>query len=214
MQVLALPMSAPADADDAHHAQGEPAPALVARAAHGDAEASRALWDHYAPPVRRFVRRMLGPDGDPGDVLQEIFLGVFVGLPRLRQPEAIRSFVFAVAANQVRLEIRRRRWRTLFRRSDDQSTTAGASVGADQDSLIAARHLYIALGKLSLRDRELVVLRFLEGMTLPEVAAQSGCSLATVKRRLDRASSALFVLAGKDAFLRGYLGQEAGGGHG
>ncbi len=210
MQAYNPPMIDPTNCDVAPVDPGGPTPAVVARAAGGEAMASRALWDHYGPPVRRFVRRMLGPDFDPGDLLQEIFMGVFSGLKRLRQPESIRSFVFAVAANQVRLEIRRRRWRGLIRGSEDQP--GRDNEGGDHDSLIAARRLYVALGKLPVRDRELVVLRFLEGMTLPEVAAQAGCSLATVKRRLDRASGALVNQARSDPFLRGYLSTSAGAG--
>jgi RNA polymerase sigma-70 factor (ECF subfamily) len=221
MLVLTFPMSGPADAGHATVDPRELSPAVVLRAAQGDPEASRLLWDHYAPPVRRFVRRMLGPDFDAGDLVQEIFLGVFAGLRRLRQREALRSFVFGVAANQVRLELRRRRVRAFFGRRAVEDEPGEAAPG-DEDSLVAARRLYRALDRLAVRDRELVVLRFLEGLTLPEVAAQTRCSLATAKRHLDRAAEALALLAAKDPFLRGYLsgagaagaGANERGGHG
>jgi len=212
---LLLPtMSAPADLSVPKVAPGDPSPALVKRAAAGEELASRALWDHFGPPVRRFLRRMLGPTFEPGDLLQEIFLGIFKGLPRLRNEESVRSFVFAVASNHVRLEIRRRNWKARFRFSDrEPSPEIPAAIG-DPDAQIAARHLYRMLDKLNVRHRELLVLRFLEGLSLPEVAEQSGVSLATAKRHLNRAAEALAELAREDPFVSGYLRGRAGGQHG
>lgn len=89
MMVLYFPMSAPAHSGEAKVDSREPPPALVVR---GDAEASRALWDHYAPPVRRFVQRMMGPGFDPSDLVQEVFSNHSYGFrPGRRAHDAVCS---------------------------------------------------------------------------------------------------------------------------
>lgn len=207
-------MSAPADLFVPKVAPGDVSPVLVKRAAAGEELASRALWDHFGPLVRRFLRRMLGPAFDPGDLLQEIFLGIFKGLPRLRNQESVRSFVFAVASNHVRLEFRRRKRKALFEYPVPEPCPEIPAVDGDPDAQIAARHLYRMLDKLNVRDRELLVLRFLEGLSLPEVAEQSGVSLATAKRHLNRAAGVLAELAREDPFVSWYLPGLPGGQHG
>jgi RNA polymerase sigma-70 factor (ECF subfamily) len=87
---------------------------LVRRILAGEPGADRALWDAYAPLVRRFMRRAVGPDFDAQDLVQEVFLEVWKRLGQIQKPDALRSFVFAVATNVVRMELRRRRVRARY----------------------------------------------------------------------------------------------------
>jgi RNA polymerase sigma-70 factor (ECF subfamily) len=179
--------------------------ALVRRVIAGEPGADRALWDQYAPPVRRFIRRAFGPDVDPQDLTQEVFLEVFRRLDRLNKPESLRSFIFAVATNIVRMELRRRRVRALIRLTDSGELPEVRLARADPDVLAAGRRLYRHLDQLRVSERACFVLRHFEGFELTEVAALSGLSLATVKRRLEAASAKLLELVAKDALLGEYI---------
>ncbi len=188
--------------------------ALARRVAAGDAGAERALWDAYAPLVRRFVQRAFGPHFDVGDLVQDVFLEVFKRSRTLNKPDSLRSFVFAVAMNVVRMELRKRRVRSWVRLTDTGSLPEVQSPEDEPGTRAAARHLYQLLDQLGVSERECFVLRHFEELELTEVATATGLSLATVKRRLLGASQKLATLVAADKFLSEFTpGVRQGGSH-
>lgn len=79
----------------------EPA-ALVAAARGGDPEAQDALVSAYLPLVYNIVGRALNGSVDVDDVVQETMLRALDGLGGLRTPESFRSWLVAIAMNEVR----------------------------------------------------------------------------------------------------------------
>lgn len=75
---------------------------LAARASAGDAAAFAALYDHFAPRLRRYLRHQ-GSDGDHvEDQLQQVFVKMIEALPRYRHNGApFGAWVFRVARNLV-----------------------------------------------------------------------------------------------------------------
>jgi len=154
----------------------------------GSAFAPELAWERYAPLVHRIVSRAIGPDAEVEDVTQEIFYRLFSRIGTLRKPEALRSFVISFAIRIVKWELRRRRarrWLTLSETGDvpDEQMTV-----MDAESRYSLRRLYGMLDRLGTRERLVLVLRHVEGMTLEEIAEAMELSLATVKRALRRAS--------------------------
>ncbi|PTM93030.1 sigma-70 family RNA polymerase sigma factor [Streptomyces sp. VMFN-G11Ma] len=76
--------------------------ALVAAARGGDPEAQDALVSAYLPLVYNIVGRALNGSVDVDDVVQETMLRTLDGLDRLRTPESFRSWLVAIAMNEVR----------------------------------------------------------------------------------------------------------------
>lgn len=179
--------------------------ALVLAGRAGDVSAQRDIWLRYAPLVGRFLRRALGPDADAEDLLQDVFLKVFERLDDVRDPEALRSFLFAVAMNAIRYELRRRRARRLLSFEWARPERTPRSEPAPSPARLAMRRVYEILDRLGASEREVFVLRHLEGWELTEIAAQVGLSLATVKRRLSAAGQRVFAQAERDPFLIDYL---------
>jgi RNA polymerase sigma-70 factor (ECF subfamily) len=199
-RVLILPGATPlADSDDANLAR-----ALIAR----DPQAPRALWRRFAPMVFRMLRRSLGPGHDVEDLAQEVFLCVFEKVPTLREPKALKAFVISITVLTTRSELRRlwvRRWIRLSGKNDPSSK---AVVSLDTDAREALSRFYDVLDRINAQDRTIFVLRFMEGLGLVEVAAASGLSLATTKRRLARAWSRVTLLVKRDPILSEYLTTE------
>jgi RNA polymerase sigma-70 factor (ECF subfamily) len=165
----------------------------------GDVELARALingtpnaaelaWERYAPLVHRIVSRAIGPDAEVEDVTQEIFYRLFSRIGTLRKPEALRSFVISFAIRIVKWELRRRRARRWLTLSETGDVPDEQLMVMDAESRYALRRLYTLLDRLSTRERLVLVLRHVEGMTLEEIAEAMELSLATVKRGLRRAS--------------------------
>jgi RNA polymerase sigma-70 factor (ECF subfamily) len=191
---------------DAHPEDLHLAEALAA----GESWAATATWNKHAPMVFRFLNRALGPHGEVEDLAQEVFLRVFSSVRKLRDPNALRSFVFSVAIRTLKLELRRRRVRRILRLSD-WGDLPEPSVGAvDAESRQALRRFYGILDRLSAQERAAFVLRHLEGMKLEEIVDALGVSLATVKRRLDRGSDVVSRLVAQDPALAGYASRAGG----
>jgi RNA polymerase sigma-70 factor (ECF subfamily) len=154
--------------------------------------------------VFRFLQRALGPDAEVEDLTQEVFLLVFAKARGLRDPDALRSFVFSIAVRKLKWEMRRRRVRRIFELSAFDELPEQATAVLDVEARQALRHFYAILDHLRAEERVAFVLRHLEGMTLGEVAGALGVSLATAKRRLDRASRTVSRYVDQDPTLAGY----------
>ncbi len=168
----------------------------------GASEAAGALYDRFAPRVNGLVWRLLGADGDHDDVVQQVFLAILQSAERIRSPEALPAWITQVTVNTVRKEIRRRqRWRWFQAEAAAQPTDHGPD-GEDQ---LLARRFYQVLGRMTPDDQLALSLRYVEGLTLPEVAAACGYSLATAKRRLVRARTRFEKRAQRDFVLAAKL---------
>lgn len=184
----------------------ELARALIA----GEPRAAEITWDRYAPLVHRIVSRALGPDAEVEDVTQEIFYRLFNRVRSLRKPEALRSFVVSFALRIVKWELRRRRARRWLTLSETGEVPDDQLLFVTADSRYALRRLYRMLDQLPTRDRLVLVLRHVEGMTLEEIAEALSISLATVKRSLRHASARLSALVDSDVVLRKPGGKAVG----
>lgn len=179
---------------------------LVSATLTGDARAPREIWRRFAPLVRRIVQRGLRTDYDVDDTVQNIFLTLFEKLPALRDPDALRAFLVSISARTVRHERRRRRSRGLLDLSASLELRGACAVSADADSRQALHRLRVILDRLSEREREAFVLRFVGGFDLEETAEALNLSTPTIRRALARASERLSILASGDGFLVPYLG--------
>jgi RNA polymerase sigma-70 factor, ECF subfamily len=184
---------------------GPPDVQLVAAALGGHTGAAAIIWERYVVLVRGILRRSLGSQ-DVEDHTQEVFLRLFDSLPQLRDPAALRSFVFGIALRVAGTEIRRRRVQGWLRLTPT-GTPADSQLAAhdDPEAKIALGRLYSILDQLGTRARLAFVLRYIEGMELTEVAAALDISLATTKRQIARAASRVFAMAERDPALAQYL---------
>jgi RNA polymerase sigma-70 factor, ECF subfamily len=195
-----------ADSDDPHKRGHAPTDAELVEALRADdAGAPGMLWDRYSPVVRRLLGRALGPSLDIEDLAQEVFLRVFVRLPSLRDPSALRPFVLAVAANVLKWEIRRR-WVTRRVRLSDTGTLPDiVGVTDDVEARHALRRCYLILDKLSAKERIAFVLRYMEGMTVQEVAVTLSVSTSTAKRWVNRGAASVAEHVARDPDLQGFF---------
>jgi RNA polymerase sigma-70 factor (ECF subfamily) len=172
--------------------------ALRAREPH----AGRVFWTRFAPLVFRVLHRTIGPDPDNEDLAQDVFLTVLRRVHALRDPSAFGSFVCSVAQFAAREKQRGRfRSRRLGRRLTEVSD---GFVTIDVEGREALLRFAAVLTRLRPEARLVFALRRIEGMDLREMASVLGVSLATVKRRLQRARKRLAMMAQREPALRGY----------
>lgn len=160
--------------------------ALVAGLRRRDRAAASALFNRSKAMVNGLVWRVMGADSEHDDLVQHVFLAAFRTAHHLADASKLDSWMRGVALNTLRFELRRRKWRKLFRfmlpEDDEQPGTT-----LDPASAADAHRLYATLDDVSPDARLAFVLHVLEGLTLPELATSLGVSVATAKRRVREA---------------------------
>jgi RNA polymerase sigma-70 factor (ECF subfamily) len=113
---------------------------------------------------------------------------LFTRIDTLRNPSALRSFIFSITVRTLKSELKRRRVRRWVMLSETGELPEASVPGVDAATAQLRRRFYRALDRLGVEDRTIFVLRHVEEMTLEEVAEVMQLSLATVKRRLQKAN--------------------------
>jgi RNA polymerase sigma-70 factor, ECF subfamily len=185
--------------------------ALVAGLRAGEAWARAALFDRYAPHVERILRRVLGGDrhGDLADLVQDTFVQALASIGHLRDAEALLSWMETVATRTAFRAIRARKARSWLKFWEPSLVPELGVDGKDPDVVEAHRRTYALLEQMPADERVIFALRYIDGMELEHIAAIREVSLATLKRRLARASLRFAHAAQRDAVLRPWL--EEGG---
>jgi DNA-directed RNA polymerase specialized sigma24 family protein len=168
-------MSVPEGIDDVTLAR-----ALLSR----DRWAPTETWARFTPMVRGIVIQGLGRNAEVDDVTQEVFYRLFARIGTLRKPEALRQFVASFAIRVVKWQHRRRRAQKRVRLTfSGKLPDCPVENSFPHDLSDAGR----VCGGLLPRQRNVIFLRYVEGMTLPEIAVTLRLSLATIKRDLRNA---------------------------
>ncbi len=141
-----------------------------------DESAFDTLYRRHRDWVVRVALRIVGDEADALDVLQDAFLYVLRKAPHLEARAKFATFLYP-AVRHLALERRRRRSR---------SRPAVESV-SDPDADGSREDLVSALAGLSPELRETVLLRFVDGFSIQEIAARLAVPPGTVKSRLHQA---------------------------
>ena len=167
---------------------------LALRCRLGEPGAFADLVREMERPLLYYLTKLLRDEDQALDVLQEVWLRALRGVPRLEEPRALRPWLYRVAhglaVDRVRREVSRERAEKTWAEIPEEEETSFDAEDA------AAVHR--ALDELDARHRAVLVLHFLEGLGLAEIASIVGCPEGTVKSRLHYAKRAL-----KEALLRG-----------
>lgn len=183
--------------------RGHPAPEdldLVQRALAGSQDAYRDLLLRYQRPVLSLIRRMVRNSSQAEDLAQEVFLKAFRALGSYDQGRKFSSWLFKIAHNTAIDQLRRKELVTVPLETPDRDepdlvamlpdASAETPAGrAERRDLAAA--IEGAVGSLKPLYREVVVLRYQEGLMYEEIAEVTGLPLGTVKTHLFRARKAM-----------------------
>ena len=186
---------------------------LIKKSKKGDAQAFEELILSYQKKVLNLAYRMLGSVSDAEDAAQEIFIKVFRSLYSFNEKSAFSTWLYKVATN-VCLDILRKRKRqnggamisiSRYNSQDDEYELpiedGAPSPHEEAQKKEAMRALKSALDLLSEEQRAVIVMRDINGLSYEEIADIAGCSLGTVKSRINRSRLALRKLLEKDKEL-------------
>ena len=140
----------------------------------------RAFYSRTAAPLRAYLVSASGNRTLADDLLQESYYRLLRADPKTRDENHRKNYLFRIATNLLRDHYRRRRDET----GEPASTAASPSHG---DRVQLRSDLMTVLGELRRRDRELLCLAYVEGMSHREIAGVLGLSSASVRPMLFRA---------------------------
>jgi RNA polymerase sigma factor (sigma-70 family) len=171
---------------------------LALRAAAGDRNAVHDLLVAVGPAMMRAVRRVLGRrTRDLEDVVQDAMEGLLSALPAFRGEATVLHFAYRVAVLSALVHRRRMAVREQWNADDpDAADNHPGTLGpaAAEDGVARARRkrtLGRLLDDLPTAQAEVLVLHFVLGFTIEEVAAAVGCPPETVRSRLRVAKESL-----------------------
>ena len=191
----------------AFDAQGELSDeTLLVLYGNGDGAAARALVARLGPLAYRLAVRMLNDRTEAEDLAQEALVRLWKIAPEWRSGEAkVSTWLYRVVTNLATDRLRRRRGVGL----DEAPEVADGAASALERMIDTdrAQALELALAQLPARQRQAVVLRHLEGLSNPEIAAAMEIGVEAVESLTARGRRALAgLLAGRR--------EELGYGHG
>ena len=148
---------------------------LVEAARAGDRVAFGELYVRFARTVHGILLAR-GPGADVDDLVQDVFVIALQRLRTLRDANAFGGWIAAIARNRAADQWRR----------SPQTTELTDEVAAVQGDCTDALAVLAVIRTLPDAYRETLVLRLVEGMTGPEIAARTGLTPASVRVNLHR----------------------------
>jgi len=163
---------------------------LLAAARRGDSSALSELLERASGPAYRFSRGFCRDPHDAEDLVQEVLAVLMRSLARFRGESSLSTWTYVVARRAcVRLRRRRAREAPLDALAAADEPRAGAS--SDPHRRLERRQLAAALERavaaLPMAQREVLVMRDVEGLSASEVGRVLGLGERAVKSRLHRA---------------------------
>jgi RNA polymerase sigma factor (sigma-70 family) len=171
--------------------------AIVARVRAGDREAYAELVRRHAPTALR-TASLLGAGADAEDVVQEAFVKAYARLDSFRDGSPFRPWLLRIVTNETRnlhrgAGRRRAREQVAWARAERLLLDEGP-----QESVLSRERRELLVGmlrRLTERDRQVLICRYLLGLDEAESAAVLGWPRGTVKSRSSRALSRLRAMA-------------------
>lgn len=155
----------------------------------GDDEATfERIVARYESRVARLAFRLLGWSDGVEDIVQDVFLSVFRNLRQFRGDSNLDTWVMSITVNTCR-SYRRKRFLRLRALKHARTDTEFAATTADDGAVFDQVHR--AVRTLPAKFREVIVLRYMEEMSVDEISELLGVSRGAVEVRLSRARERL-----------------------
>jgi RNA polymerase sigma-70 factor (ECF subfamily) len=171
---------------------------LIARSIDGDTGAFGALYERYLDAIYRYVYYSVPDHAEAEDLTESIFFKAWQALPRFHlQGPGFRTWLYRIARNTIIDRHRTHKRTTSLEEAvllRDPAPTPQAVVEADQE----VSRLSVALSRLKPRPRQVILCRFISGLSHTETAAVLGISEGYVRVLQHRALKRMRLLLAED----------------
>lgn len=151
------------------------------------------LYERFADPLFRHASFRVSDRETARDIAQEAFLRMWDYLASGNEVENPKAFLFRVAGNLIVDHYRRKKSSSLEALQETGFDPAGEDEGTITDAAAGKEAMQVLSG-LPEKDREALLMRHVEGLSVGEIAAVTGESANAISVRIHRATKKLRVL--------------------
>jgi len=151
----------------------------------GDRERYAELVDRYRDRYARYAARMLGSADAGEDAVQDAFVRAYDQLAQCHEPDKFVGWFFLILRNRCFAERRRSRGYAPLEAAAALAAVEQSDNGAETAE--RRRALQLALLELTAEQREVFVLKHVEGLSYGEIAERLSTSVPSLKMRMHRA---------------------------
>jgi len=164
---------------------------LIRRAQQGDPAAFTEIYDRHQPAIYRYIYYRVGDVATAEDLTSEVFVRLVEGIDRfVYRGRPLLAWLYTIARNLV-TDHRRRTGQATMLPLDEQLVAEAGDLEQAAERGLAQRRLAAALVHLTEDQRQVIVLKFIEGLDNEETARILGKSVGAVKSLQHRALAAL-----------------------
>jgi RNA polymerase sigma-70 factor, ECF subfamily len=161
---------------------------IIAKVLGGDTDLFGVLVERYSNEFARYAKYMTGSEDDAADAIQDSLVRAYRSLRRCHDRMNFKGWLFRIVSNQCKTHLTRRRRRSTEPLSDEAiSVPSAADPVGDAETADVRRKVHEALQQLPTEQREVLVLKYVEGLSLPEMAEILSAGVSALKMRLLRA---------------------------
>lgn len=164
---------------------------VIGRVLGGDTEAFAILVDRYQNTFAGYAKYMTGSLDEAADIVQESLVRAYNALGRCQDRANFKSWLFRIVTNQCKTYLARRKRRPTESLDERDDLRAEEDPSGDAEAAEARRRVHEALQELPVDQREALVLKYVQGLSIPEMAETLKTSVAALKMRLLRGRGAL-----------------------
>lgn len=157
---------------------------LAIRCQLGERDAFDALIARWHEPVWTYARRVAGSADAADDVVQDIWMRVLRGLPRLKEPARLRAWIFGIARRAL---MDRFRQQYAAPATSDMDVEALSAPDLSDDSSADLAEMHDRLAELPVIERDVLALFYLQELSMSEMSDVLSVPVGTIKSRLHRA---------------------------
>jgi len=166
---------------------------LIERFQKGDLYAFDLIVKRYKDQLLNFVYRFVGNQEEAEDIVQETFLRVYRKRKAYKRIAKFSTWIYTIAGNLSRTELRRRKRRKLFSVSDmgfEDRDYEISDEGYNPESQVEGRLqeeiIQKEIDNLSPKFREVIILRDIQELSYEEISKIIKVPIGTVKSRVNR----------------------------
>ena len=180
--------------------------ALIRRVQARDEMAFREIVERYQSKVFSIIYGILRNRNDAEDIAQQVFAKVYFSLKNFDFRSSLLTWIYKITVNECYDYLRKKRVRKLVYESDfsqeDAQRMEASEPAVDRavaaDTRLAQRDLILKLlSKVSEEERNLILMKEVEGHSVEELAGMTGLNENTIKVKLFRTRQKLLKAAGR-----------------
>lgn len=148
------------------------------------------MYERHKNGIYSFCARMIDDRDAAKDATQETFLKMMTKIHSLQQGVAFKSWLYAIARNEVLMVLRRRKIVPMEPYDDETVYDSGSPLSLALQTELREK-LSAAIGRLKPAYREAYVLREIEGLSYEQIAEATDTTVSAVKSKLFKSRVAL-----------------------